>query len=601
MKQIIDEKFKDASPEQTVEKIRGILAEKGISVTEMWEENTVCNCYAMRIEVDGNNMGSNGKGVTRALARASGYAELIERLQTGMIGPYCRAVYPDSEMMDRKTMREKSDVLFDCLSALVKKFNDVELTPEQIMEAAYDYAGGVDQVEAVPFYNYTDDNFVYIPKPLLIPLYSATGLAAGNTPEEAMVQGMSEIIERWCQRHLMSGEMVPPTIPEEYLKQYPMAYETITQIRNSGYEVFIKDCSLGMGWPAIAAVVINKKSHAYHVHLGASPVFEIALGRSLTETFQGRKLKEVADTDLSETAKDMVTYGRCFTNGRGVYPISFFTDEPTYPFVPFEDRSGRSNKELLSYCLNFFKERNMKVYVRDYSHWGFTSLKVIIPQICISHFGVLTSELNVPRMHANAKTYMNNLKSATADQLFELHLLNMFRINNQFNDGIPKSRQLMGLIVSEDTKTDVAVGYAHVGYVAWHCGDMATVNTYAGTVARLDAGEISDYFSCLGRMEGMKKDLDEAARRLRYFYDDAVVDKAYDVLKNQKNPFEYYIVDCGKTDENCDRCQYRQTCRRPNNQRLGDLIHTYNMRFDNQAAFQKLRDLFHSLPEVKQE
>lgn len=600
MEKIIDEKFKDDSPVRTVEKIQKLLAEKGISVTEEWGEHTVCNCYALRLNIDGTYMGTNGKGVTRELARASGYAEMVERLQTGMIGPNCRAVYPDSRMMDRKTLKENADVLFDCLSKLVKKFDKVDVSADQIVEAAFDYAGGGDEIEAIPYYNYTDDKMVYIPKSLVMPFYTSTGLAAGNTPEEAMVQGMSEIVERWCQRHFLCMDLVPPTIPEEYLKNYPRAYETITQIREGGYDVYIKDCSMGMGWPAIATVVINKKTHAYHVHMGASPVFEIALGRSLTETFQGRELCNVTDTRLDESAKsDSATYWKSFVKGNGAYPMAYFTDEPSFPFVPFEDRSKCTNKELLRYALNFFAEKNMKVYVRDESHWGFCTYKVIIPQICVAHFGALTSHLNIPQMYVNARDILKDLKKATPDQLFEQHLYDIYRLNNQCIDGIPRISISAGLPISADNKIDIALGYIYMAYAAWESGDIAFVNNAAQHVERLGVSGISDYCSCLNRFSQMLDNqcsFETAERRLRMFYEDSVVDKVCEVLKSNTNPFADYTVSCGEEDENCSECPYVATCRRNNSLKLGKLINKYNMEFDNEAAFVRLKELFRSLP-----
>lgn len=74
---LIDEKFKDESPKVTYEKIERILKENGISVTEHWNQSGVNHCHSLRVTIDGTNAGSNGKGLTRDLARASAYAELM--------------------------------------------------------------------------------------------------------------------------------------------------------------------------------------------------------------------------------------------------------------------------------------------------------------------------------------------------------------------------------------------------------------------------------------------------------------------------------------------------------------------------------------------
>jgi ribosomal protein S12 methylthiotransferase accessory factor len=81
----IDEKFKDASPEQTVARILEILAENGLHASERWTESGVSDCFSVHVTIDGTECGACGKGITRPLARASGYAELMERLQNGFL------------------------------------------------------------------------------------------------------------------------------------------------------------------------------------------------------------------------------------------------------------------------------------------------------------------------------------------------------------------------------------------------------------------------------------------------------------------------------------------------------------------------------------
>lgn len=598
MSRIVDEKFKDSSPVETVERILKILSDNGLTVTETWQEYCISNCYALRLDLDGTSFGSNGKGVTPELARASAHAELMERIQSGTLGPNANLIYPDAVWMDRDTLRAKSDVLFDRLSKISQAFDSVPVPAERFLEAAFEFAGSEDKIQAIPFYNLTDDSTVYVPASLMTPLYSSTGLAAGNSPEEAMVQGMSEIVERWCQRHFLCKGMVPPTIPEDYLKQFPMAYETITQVRASGYDVIIKDCSMGWGWPAIATVVIDKKTHAYHVHMGASPVFEIALGRSLTETFQGRVLNSVADTYLTESPKDTCTYRKSYVKGRGAYPISYFTDEPSYPFVPFEDRSHCSNKDLLRYALNYFHSKGMKIYARDLSHWGFCTYQIIVPEICVSHFGIFGSDLNVPLLQSNSKKYRHTIKSATEDQLFEQQLLNLYFTNHLLIDHLPKCSVLLTLPVSPDVRIDSAVGNAFIGYVEWVCGSKSQAMKNAGAIAQMNIPGMSDYFSCLCRVIDLMKEgqsLADALRRLSVFYEKDTIEELRNTLENKENPFAPYVVNCSEDSTNCADCRYAQSCSRENDKKIGQLVNQHANAFDIQKSFVDLRNLLQSL------
>ena len=137
----VDEKFKDASPVDTVERIKKILSDNGFSVTERWSEPCVSNCYALHLDLDGTSFGTNGKGVTEELARASAYAEMMERVQSGMMGVGARVEFGDTQLMDVETLKEKSGDWFDKVSKIIKDFDGVDIPGEKIIQAAFDYDG----------------------------------------------------------------------------------------------------------------------------------------------------------------------------------------------------------------------------------------------------------------------------------------------------------------------------------------------------------------------------------------------------------------------------------------------------------------------------
>lgn len=595
---IIDEKFKDASPVATVERIRKILHENGLEVEETWNTNCISHCYALRIQIVGTSYGTNGKGVTKELARASAYAEMMERMQSGIIGRSNKLTYPGTKRLNREQLKQTGDVLYERMVKMIQKFDGETITEDRIIDAAFGYANATDEVEAVPFYSILDDKMVNIPRSLMVPLYSSTGMAAGNTPEEAIVQGMSEIWERWCQRHFLTQGMVPPTIPDEYLRNYPMAYETITQVRNSGYDVLVKDCSMGSGYPAIATAVIDKRTHTYHVHMGASPVFEIALGRSLTETFQGRLLEKVTDTSLSETAKDVCTYRKSYVMGRGAYPIEYFTDDATFPFVPFEDRTHCSNRELLAYAVDFFRSKGMKIYVRDMSHMGFCTYQAIISDMNHTHFQHLTSALDVPRLYGETRAVWLNMDKATEEELFLLHLLNMYRLQSVFIDKLPKGSSMLLLPVTSDRKEDYAIGYAHVAYVEWACGNHKDAYGFAQKIASLKVPGLSDYCSCLCRakkMVGEGQSLDEALKKLALFYEQKDIEQVRTVLGENSNPFDCMIVHCGTVGENCGTCRYANSCVAVRNKQVAAIMQKYADAFDYEKSLADLKELFNGI------
>lgn len=77
--------YKDAQPQETIKKIKSILSSLDIKTHEtLFDVEGLF--YSCRIEIDNYGLeslgiGTNGKGMTPDYALASGYAELMERLQ----------------------------------------------------------------------------------------------------------------------------------------------------------------------------------------------------------------------------------------------------------------------------------------------------------------------------------------------------------------------------------------------------------------------------------------------------------------------------------------------------------------------------------------
>ena len=592
--QFVDEKFKDASPVDTVNRIKDILAANGLFVTENWFDSKVNNCYSLRVTVDGTKFGTNGKGVTKELANASAHAELMERLQSGIIDRE-ELTYTDEKWMDFQELLTNCSDFLSRICKVIKQFDHIDFSPEELAMRCLDLEGGKEKTLALPFYNISEDKMVYVPKQLILPLFSSTGNCAGNTAQEAIVQGISEIVERWFQRHFLCLDLVPPTIPEEYLCQYTRAYNTISDIRSKGYDVIVKDCSMGSGYPVIATAVIDKRNHTYHVHLGASPIFEIALGRSLTETFQGRTIDAVADTRLTESAKnDLKTYRKSYAVGRGAYSINFFTENSSFPFVPFPDRTQLDNAQLLRYAVDFIKDRNMSIYIRDMSHLGFHSYKIIIPDMCKSDFDILTSSLPIARLIGDTKEAELDLQNATIDQLFELQMLNRYKMNSYLIDSDPRCQKLLAMPIAEDGLLDRAAGYCHLAYVEWECGNEDAAMGYAKSAQRQEVPPISDYFSCLIQAKTMLKEeysIESIIEKLNIFYKEETVNEVAETLRNNLNPFRRYVVRCSR-DQGCQNCCYQEGCKVAAHRSLIRLVNSHIQNFDRDQSFTNIKKLF---------
>ena len=84
-------RYKALPPEETVDNISGILFDRlgvELRITEYAQQNNLF--FSARVDVEtrdfkGFRIGTNGKGLTRDFSLASAYAELMERIQNGLL------------------------------------------------------------------------------------------------------------------------------------------------------------------------------------------------------------------------------------------------------------------------------------------------------------------------------------------------------------------------------------------------------------------------------------------------------------------------------------------------------------------------------------
>ncbi len=429
---LIDERFKDSSPEKTVNNIKSILKQVGIITNEVWNDSQVKGCYSVRIEINGSKVGQNGKGMTKEFALASGYAELMERIQTGYfyvgnqdeeLATYNGFTYiPEEVYLTKNEVLEKNEVWFQKLYHSVFETSNAYLTPKRFLDmlAYKKYAITDKDFIAIPFYELKTEKKVHIPMVILEDYYATNGTCAGNSKNEAIVQGLSEIVERYNNLKIHKKCIAPPTVPEDYLKKFKNIYEIITNIReHKRYEIVIKDCSFQQGFPVVATILIDKEKQTYIVKFGAHPVFEIALERSMTELFQGRNLENAAviSSLLYDTkdVKKMDIIHNVLKNSTGKYHYSFFSEKGDYEFITPEDRSGMSNDQLYEYAVNFFYEKGYSIFIRNASYLGFYTFQIIVPSYSeIYNNGILRIKEKISR--EKAAYTVNHLSQATDEE-----------------------------------------------------------------------------------------------------------------------------------------------------------------------------------------
>lgn len=381
-------RYKETTPDKTVKRIREILKENKIQVEENWTKKSSINTYSLRLCIKGTNIGQNGKGMTKDFALASAYAEFLERYQNGIL--VFRPEQPTEELPFTYSGDEKKLSIEDILNEKDSFINKIYEANKEECKSKRDFLQKVfgksdeKQIKSLPYYSVKEKRVVYIPHVLSCHLCGTNGMCAGNSPEEALIEGISEILERYVSMQLIYKKVALPEIPEEYIKKFPKVYNMIEKLKEKeGYTYKLLDCSFGGKYPVAGLVVIQKNTGKFGFKLGANPDYGIAMERCFTEAAQGMDIYDYSQTclfDFGSENLDKDENVREFVDSNvATIPYNVFSPNKTYQFTEVEDVSNLNNKEILKRLVDQILEDGNDILIRDVSTLGFPSYRIIIP------------------------------------------------------------------------------------------------------------------------------------------------------------------------------------------------------------------------------
>ena len=116
-------------------------------------------------------------------------------------------------------------------------------------------------------------------------------MSAGNSPAEAIVQGLAEIVERFIQKKIIVEALQLPNVPDDVIKKYPYVYSMFKRACSfENLNVYMKDCSLGGEYPVAGLLMIEKNTGKYGLKLGWHPDCGVDMERTLSEATQGGEI-----------------------------------------------------------------------------------------------------------------------------------------------------------------------------------------------------------------------------------------------------------------------------------------------------------------------
>jgi oxazoline/thiazoline synthase len=236
--------------------------------------------------------GSFGKGSTAEQGEASALMEAMERYSGIFQGDEIRAKrrftdFPAGEAIPPNDVLLFSDAQLRQDSAGMPVSNEPDAMP-----AVFDRSA---RIEWSPVWSLRDARFKHLPTSLLYFFYrgaaafaaDSNGCAAGNTLEEAMVQGFLELVERdayaiWWYNRLQR--------PELDLGQFddPFVRDLQKRLGEAGRRLWVLDVTSDLGIPTFVAVTHWMQNGRENIEFGSGAHFDarIALLRALTELNQ---------------------------------------------------------------------------------------------------------------------------------------------------------------------------------------------------------------------------------------------------------------------------------------------------------------------------
>jgi len=595
--ELVGAAFKDSAPLKTVEKIKGILAENGIKTTEVWHDSKVPYCYSLTVPVEGIAFSTNGKGLSPEFALASAYGELMERFQLGFIGQMSTQKDGTFSMNDSQDitiptsqLMERDMDLYQKIADRLYEWNGTKITAKEIL---MQYVDDSQTVKVTPFFNLTNGQVAYIPAQMRKAAYTSNGCAAGNTMEEAIVQGLSEIVERYYRMQIIKYNICVPDVPEDVLKQYPTAYEIIESVRNQGYKVSVKDCSLGQKFPVVCVCYINEKTGYYHTHFGAYPDFEIALVRAITETFQGRNVDSFAffkdflyNTDEKSFVHNLSTE---LTYGCAKRMPDFFIGTNKLEYNAAVGFAGKNNKELLKECVEFFAEQGYPILVRDASCLGFPTCQIIIPGYSETAIYRVLTKTNPNRYLLHSINALRNPKSATMQDMLGclMHIQETNAYSARRRARMSSGATLMTYLNEDE---EAFLMSASMAYIYYTLGQISTAATYVQKMLDNRSNTSQEFLLCIKRYLDLKiagYSADQVRAFLETFHSARTVARLYAYIDKKENPLTEFVLHCDLTS--CDSCIIKEKCCQKKAQQYVDLINrkTGDLVFEESVALLK--------------
>jgi ribosomal protein S12 methylthiotransferase accessory factor len=217
-----------------------------------------------------------GKGATPLQAEASAVMELAERFS---FFSFCKN--PDNFFVDTYRNLQHRAIPFEMIAQSVHDDSEDLDASKKIFENI--------PLKWTKAFNLTSNQEILIPFNWFYTINEFNGPSAGNCVEEALLQGISEIVERHVSSLVNHNRLKVPAVNLDSATD-PMVVEMIKKYRRAGIKLYLSDFSLDTGIPSIGVLAYDPANFPEKSEIvwtaGTTPDPEKALSRALTEVAQ---------------------------------------------------------------------------------------------------------------------------------------------------------------------------------------------------------------------------------------------------------------------------------------------------------------------------
>ncbi len=361
---------KIVTPEETVKRFREKLKEVDLDILEetVRIDNgrldipvyfSVCGRDAEAVIGTKKQM---GKGGTPQQAEASAVMELAERFS---FFSFCK---------DRENF----------FTDEYQNVRDEALPLEQIAKSVHDQGPDVEQAleifSRIPLkwtwaYNLTRKQPVLIPFNWFYTINEFNGPSAGNCVEEAVSQGVCEVVERHVSSRVSRERLGVPGIDLKTVKD-DLVQEMLRKYEKAGVKAFASDFSLDTGIPSVGVLAYDPATYPEKSEIvwtaGTTPNPEKALSRALTEVAQ---LAGDFNSSANYVASGLPKL-KSLDDGRFI-----MEPERTVAVSELPDLSNDNIKTEVENCVSALAQVEMEVIIINVTHprLGIPAFYTIVP------------------------------------------------------------------------------------------------------------------------------------------------------------------------------------------------------------------------------